>query len=126
MKGGITLAKKTQFSKKPNQINQIGDTVYLRKNIESITKETVDGEKEYWQADEETINLNEVNVSYEKIENNFDLYFDWAKERKLEKEKEKEAESKYKDLTFLLEEQKEQEDSINNALEILLENEGLI
>ena len=123
MKGGMTL---TQFSNEPDKIEQIGSTVYLRKNIEKV-EEKVDGETlEYWQADEEKININEVDFDVNINEVDFDDYFEWAKERREREEEKRIAENKYQDLVKLLKEQKEQDDTIDDALELIFEQEGLI
>jgi len=123
MKGEIIL---THFSNEPDKIEQIGSTVYLRKNIEKV-EEKVDGETlEYWQADEEKININEVDFDVNINDKNLDDYFEWARERRKKEEEKRIAENRYQDLVKLLKEQRKQDETIDDALELIFEEEGLI
>lgn len=77
--------RKVESKQELSTVKKLGKTIYLRKNI---TQKTVDTNEE----DNETIYIaDEVyfekdNINLEHINNNFDLYWSWAKEKR-EKEK---------------------------------------
>lgn len=92
MKGEITL-KKVQSKEALDKIKMLGDTVYLRKNIKEVTTTNEQGEQvNHFEADE-VVFENNINVTQDKLSNNFEVYFNWAKEKmenkKLKKQKEK-------------------------------------
>lgn len=67
------------------QIKKLGNTIYLRKNISQKTIENEEGSTEtLYTADE--VWFEKENVDLQHIHDNFNLYWDWAKEKR-EKEK---------------------------------------
>ena len=80
-----------------HQIEQIGSTIYLRKNIEQVTVEDEDGSiTQEWQADE--VSFEKENADLQKIEDNFSLYWDWAEEKEQKEQLEKEKEQLVREL----------------------------
>lgn len=78
--------RKVTSGEKLKNINIIGNKIFLRKNI--IQKSSEDSN--YYEADE--VSFESTNIDISKIKNNFDLYFNWGKEKmnneKLQEEKE--------------------------------------
>ncbi|MGV9141409.1 MAG: hypothetical protein ACOC1X_00565 [Promethearchaeota archaeon] len=83
--------KRVQSKSELHQIRQLGNTIYLRKNIEQVEIETEDSTEEVYEADE--VWFEKENADLQHIHDNFDLYWNWAKEKreneKLRKEKRK-------------------------------------
>ena len=79
---------KVESGNELEQVKQLGDTIYLRKNIEQVERESEDGETTtMWQADE--VSFDDDSLEVEQIENNFENYWGWAIE-KAEKEEKRE------------------------------------
>ena len=91
MKGGVILVRSAEQLK---QILKLGNKIYLRKNIEQveITDEMTDETRQEWQADEVMFKLGELSdkPTVIEIENNFDLYYNWADEKRQRERVEKE------------------------------------
>ena len=78
---------KVESGNELEQVKRLGDTIYLRKNIEQVEREDEDGEiTTMWQADEVSF---DDDLEVEEIENNFENYWGWAVE-KAEKEEKRE------------------------------------
>ena len=83
---------KVESGNELEQVKRLGDTIYLRKNIEQVEREDEDGEiTTMWQADE--VSFDDDSLEVEKIENNFENYWEWAVE-KAEKEEKREQKKK--------------------------------
>ena len=99
MRGGIKLVRST---KQLQAIKQLGNTIYLRKNIEQITvADEFTGEShQEWQADEVNFDLDELTkeVTLAEIENNFSIYFDWAKQLRQSEQKQKQKAKEVREL----------------------------
>ena len=95
MRGGIKLVRST---KQLQAIKQLGNTIYLRKNIEQITvtDEFTGESREEWQADE--VSFEKKNPDLQKIHDNFELYWNWAEEKEQKKKIEKEKEQLVREL----------------------------
>ena len=82
---------KVRSTKELHKIKQLGNTVYLRKNINLITVKDQNGSHEEFEADEVVFQKEKIDL--QRIHDNFDLYWDWAEEKEqkeqLKKEKEK-------------------------------------
>ena len=96
MKGGTTL-EQVQSKNELQQIKKLGNTIYLRKNIEQITVSIEEETETLWQADE--IWFEKENPDLQHIHDNFDLYWNWAKEKR---ENEKIREEKRKQVKKLI------------------------
>lgn len=80
-------------SEELQKVLKLGNTFYLRKNIQqvevtdSLTEET----RREWQADE--VSFEHSELEKERVKNNFQIYWDWAvskkESEKIKKEKEK-------------------------------------
>ena len=82
-------------TKQLEPVLKLGNKIYLRKNIKQVevTDEMTNETRQEWQADEVMFRLEELSdePTVTEIENNFNLYYNWANEKrqreKLEKEK---------------------------------------
>jgi len=88
--------KKVKSTEELHQIQQLGNTIYLRKNIELITVDGEQGTREEWQADE--VSFEKKNPDLQKIHDNFELYWNWAEEKEQKKKIEKEKEQLVREL----------------------------
>lgn len=85
------------YSKKELQsVFKLGNKIYLRKNIEKVT---IDDE-EQWKAEEVSFNLNELNKqpTLQEIEDNFDIYYQWAEQKRENEDTQKQKAKKVKEL----------------------------
>ena len=112
-------------------IIQLGNKIYLRKNIEQV-EITEDGEtRQEWQADEALLYVEELAEGKDivDVENNFDVYFNFAKEKREKEQLERRLKIKTKKAVEsgnLELRQQEQDDYIDDTMQMLLEQEGLI
>lgn len=88
--------KKVSSKQELHQIEQLGVTIYLRKNIKLVTIQDDQGSYEEWQADE--VNFEKENADLQKIHDNFELYWQWANEKMQKEELEKEKSRKVRQL----------------------------
>ena len=89
-------------TKRLEPILKLGNKIYLRKNIEQVevTDEITEESHQEWQADE--VWFEDTDVDLQHIHDNFDLYYDWAKEKR---ENKKIKRQKAKKVRELIEEQ---------------------
>lgn len=66
-------------------VQKIGNTIYLRKNIQQVDLQTENGVEKIFQAEE--VSFEKENPDMQHIHDNFNLYWTWAVSKK-EKEKE--------------------------------------
>ena len=78
---------KVESGSELEKVKKLGDTVYLRKNIEQVEREDEEEGTTMWQADE--VSFDDDSLEIEEIENNFENYWGWAIE-KAEKEEKRE------------------------------------
>jgi len=83
-----------------SQIEQIGNTIYLRKNISLITVEDTEGTHEEYEANETYFDITELSnkPTLQEIEDNFDIYWDWAKEKRKNERVKKQKAKRVKEL----------------------------
>lgn len=89
-------------NRKLEKIEQLGNKIYLNKNIKQVEREDEITEEVYteWQAEQTVIFEDEI-ANIEDIEENFDMYFEWAKEKR---ENEKARKQKAKKVRELIDE----------------------
>ena len=92
-------------AKELQPVLKLGDKVYLRKNINQVevTDEMTGENRQEWHADEYMFKLDELRnePTIQEIENNFELYYGWAKEKR---EKENEIKQKKQEVEKLIDE----------------------
>ena len=89
--------QKVRSSEELESIKKLGDTIYLRKNIEQVTVESEDGSThQEWQADE--VSFEKENADLRKIENDFSLYWNLAEEKEQKEQLEQEKEELVREL----------------------------
>jgi len=78
---------KVESGSELEKVKKLGDTIYLRKNIEQVEREDEEEATTMWQADE--VSFDDDSLEVEEIENNFEKYWEWGVE-KAEKEEKRE------------------------------------
>lgn len=85
-------------AKELQPILKLGDKIYLRKNIKQVevTDEVTKETRQEWQADEVMFNLNELfkQPTLKEIENNFEVYYSWAEQKRLREKEERRKKNK--------------------------------
>ena len=73
--------QKVESTKELQQIEKLGSTVYLRKNITTKTIENEDGSSETLCVADE-VWFEKENADLQHIHDNFELYWGWANEKR--------------------------------------------
>ena len=75
------------------KVLKLGNTFYLRKNIEQvpITDDNTGETQNIWRADE--IAFEKEGLTTQKVENNFQIYWDWAELKRQEAKEKSEKEA---------------------------------
>lgn len=106
-------------TKELQPIKNLGNIIYLRKNIKQITvTDDITGEShQEWQADE--VWFEDKDADLQHIHDNFDLYYNWAKEKR---ENEKIKRQKAKKVRELIDERYDLADMKETLDQLVVDN----